>query len=129
MEKAYTLREIKADDIFLMLRVIKKIGLKEAKACFESEDVKKAIAAMSAGQEVTDVSSVGMAVMLEIADVLISHLPDCKDDLYKLLEALSGMSAAEIADLPMATFIDMVMDVIKKDEFKDFFQRVVGSKN
>ena len=38
-EKAYTLREMTADDVFPMVKIISGIGLKEFKAAFEAEDV------------------------------------------------------------------------------------------
>lgn len=128
MDKVYTLRALQSDDLFLMLKVINKIGIKEIKKCFESEAVVKAITAMTDGKKVKDTATVGMTVMLEIADVLARNLPACRDELYQLLATLSGMTEAEIAKLPMLTMIDMVMDVVKKKEFADFFQHLFGSR-
>ena len=128
MNKVYTLRALQSDDLFLMLKVINKIGIKEIKKCFESEAVVKAITAMTDGKKVKDTATVGMTVMLEIADVLARNLPACRDELYQLLSTLSGMTEAEIAKLPMLTMIDMVMDVVKMQEFADFFQRLFGSR-
>lgn len=127
MNKVYTLRALQSDDLFLMLKVINKIGFKEIKKCFESETVVKAITAMTDGKKVKDTATVGMTVMLEIADVLARNLPACRDELYQLLSTLSGMTVEEIAKLPMLTMVDMVMDVIKMQEFADFFQRLFGS--
>lgn len=127
MNKVYTLRALQSDDLFLMLKVINKIGIKEIKKCFESEAVVKAITAMTDGKKVKDTAAVGMTVMLEIADVLARNLPACRDELYQLLSTLSGMTVEEIAKLPMLTMIDMVMDVINMQEFADFFQRLFGS--
>ncbi len=128
MNKVYTLRALQSDDLFLMLKVINKIGIKEVKKCFESEAVVKAITAMTDGKKVKDTATVGMTVMLEIADVLARNLPACRDELYQLLSTLSSMTVEEIAKLPMLTMVDMVMDVIKMQEFADFFQRLFGSR-
>lgn len=132
MNKVYTLRALQSDDLFLMLKVINKIGIKEIKKCFESEAVIKAISSVAGdkkGEDVdNDVATVGMTVMLEIADVFARNLPACRDELYQLLSTLSGMTVEEIARLPMLTMIDMVMDVIKMQEFADFFQRLFGSR-
>lgn len=49
--------------------------------------------------------------------------------IYQLLSGLSGMNKKEIAALPMNVFLSMIIDVIKKEEFKDFFQDVVGLFN
>lgn len=59
--------------------------------------------------------------------MIVSKLPDCKTDLYSFLASLSGMKEKDIAELSMVTFYDMLIDVFKKEEFKDFFQRLVGS--
>lgn len=123
-EKAYTLREMTADDIFPMCRIISGIGMKEFKAAFETDDVKAAIAAMTDGKtegKEPDALAVGITVAVSLADVLFSNLPKCKDSIYKLLSGLSGMSAKDIAALPMPVFMNMVVDTIKKEEFKDFF--------
>ena len=132
MNKVYMLRALQSDDLFLMLKVINKIGIKEIKKCFESEAVIKAISSVAGdkkGEDVdNDVATVGMTVMLEIADVFARNLPACRDELYQLLSTLSGMTVEEIARLPMLTMVDMVMDVIKMQEFADFFQRLFGSR-
>lgn len=127
-ERNYTLRDLKSDDIFLVVGIINKIGIKEMKSCFESQDVRKAISGAAGGEE-ADLSSVGVTVMLEIASLILAHLPDCKKEIYALLAELSGMNQAEIAELPFRTFVRMVKDVIRKDEFKDFFQDAFGSQD
>ena len=107
-----------------MFKIISGIGLKEFKAAFESDDVKAAIAAMTgekAEGEKPDAAAIGITIAVNIADVIFSNLPKCKADIYKLLSGLSGMSAKDIAALPMPVFMNMVVDTIKKEEFKDFF--------
>ena len=34
---------------------------------------------------------------------------------------ISGMSKDDIRNLPISTFTEMIIDVVKKEEFKDFF--------
>lgn len=126
-EKKYTLRGLTAEDVFPMFKIISGIGIKEFKSCFESEEVREAIKGMTSGTEEgkeTDASAIGIMVAVDIASVVFSNLPKCKDDIYQLLSGLSGISKKEIAALPMNVFLGMVIDVIKKDEFKDFFQDV-----
>lgn len=124
-EKAYTLRELTADDVFPMFKIISSIGLKEFKAAFEADDVKAALASMTGSEnegEKPNAAAIGITIAVNIADVIFSNLPKCKDDIYKLLSGLSGKSVKEIAALPMAEFMNMVVDTIKQEEFKDFFQ-------
>ena len=124
--KAYELRELTADDMFPMFQIISKIGIKEFKSCFDSENVRKLVADMSSGESGDDLkTSVGVALAVDLASVILSNIGNCKDDIYQLLAQLSGMKAKDIAKLPMGTFVGMIVDVIKKKEFSDFFQDVV----
>lgn len=123
-EKAYELRKLTADDIFPMVKIISKIGLKEFKSCLSSDSVKTAIAEMANGNEGANIETVGIGVALDFAGIVFEHLPECRDDIYNLLSSLSGMKKDRIAALSMATFMEMVVDVIRKEEFKDFFQAV-----
>jgi len=120
--KEYTLRSLKASDLFMMTKIINKIGIKEVKDCFNSPDVKKAIS----GAETEDVTAVGMQVMLELASVVVSNLSECEMEIYQFLASLAGTNPGEIRELPVNTFIDMILEVFRKEEFTDFFQRVVG---
>lgn len=124
-EKSYTLRGLKAEDLFLVVKIVNKIGLKQLKTCFDLPDVKAAIAQAAGGKE-EDLSAVGMMIMLEISGTILEHLPESKNEIYALLSSLSGMDAKDIAQLPSGTFTKMIMDVVRKDEFKDFFRDVFG---
>ena len=125
--KGYELRDLIADDMFPMFQIISKIGIREFKSCFESENVKKLVAEMASGKVSQDElkATVGVTVAIDLASVILSNLAKCKEDIYQLLSQLSGMSVKEIGKLPMMTFMGMVIDVIKKREFADFFQEVV----
>lgn len=120
--KPYTLRNLTADDVFPMLQIINKIGFKEFKGCFNSPDVQTAITkAMNGEQDKEALVSIGVAVGIDIASVIIANVERCKPDLYKLLSGLSGMTTEDVGKLPMMTFFEMIVDIVKKDEFKDFF--------
>lgn len=124
--KAYELRRLTAEDVFPMFQIISKIGIKEFKNCFESPEVMQIIQGAASGKKGKDEvqTSVGMAVAFDLAGIIVSNLASCKNDIYQFLAQLSGMTTKEIAGLPMMTFFEMIIDVIKKEEFKDFFQVV-----
>lgn len=131
IDKTYELRELQADDLFIVINIVNKIGIKEFKACFESEEVKTAVLNMakdkenSEADESTDVVSIGIAVALDIATILLVNIGKCKNDIYALLANLSGLTVGDIAKLPVKTFTGMVIDLVKKEEFADFFQDAV----
>lgn len=120
---AYELRSLKAEDMFPMFNILSKIGIKEFKHCFEDPAIQNAIARTAAGEE-SEASAVGMTVVFDVAGILMENLPKAKEDIYLLLSQLSGISKKDIADLPMIVFTQMIVDVIRKEEFKDFFQVV-----
>ena len=127
-EKTYTLRGLTAEDVFPMLKIISGIGLKEFKSCFESDELKSAIRNMTAKEESAeiDTAAFGLMVAADVASIIFANLQKCKDDIYQLLSGLSGMSKKEIAGLPMNVFLSMIVDVVRKEEFKDFFKDAAG---
>lgn len=134
IDKTYELRNLEADDLFIMINIVNKIGIKEFKACFESDEVKTAVLNMAKKtdeseaaetDENADVVSIGVSVAFDIATILLANIGKCKNDIYALLANLSGMKAGDIARLPAKTFTSMVVDLVKKEEFADFFQDAV----
>lgn len=131
IDKTYELRELQADDLFVIINIVNKIGIKEFRACFESEEVKAAVLNMieqkedGEADESADVVSIGIGVALDIATILLTNISKCKNDIYTLLANLSGMTTGDIAKLPMKTFTAMVIDLVKQEEFADFFQDAV----
>ena len=91
----FELRKLTADDIFPMFKIISKIGIREFKSCFDSPEVRKAIASIASGEEGADVNAVGLTVALDVASLLVEHLPDCKEDIYQFLAQVSGKTKSQ----------------------------------
>lgn len=120
--EATRLRDLEAGDIFKMVAVIKAIGLKEFKGVFEREDVQSAIAAAQLDGEDGEIAlnAIGMAVMIEVADVLVENIGNAEGQIYALLASLSGMTAQEVSKLPLGEFVGMLRELFGKREFADF---------
>jgi len=133
IEKKYELRALKASDFFLVTRILSKIGVKECKQCIDSVEIKNAVRDMVSkqGDKIADadVASIGMSVVFDIAGVVLEHMESCEKDIYMLLSRLSGLKVTEIADLPMAEFGEMVIEVVKHEGFRDFFTAVFKQFN
>lgn len=123
-KKAYELRALGAKDVFTMARIINKVGIKNLKKCFASEELKNLIGGISEEEKEKDknVTAVGMAVAFDVADVLLEHLPECEKELYAFLSDLSGIKVTQLQTVAPATFLEMIIDVTQKPEFKDFFE-------
>lgn len=117
VEKEYTLRDLEAEDLFMMTKIISAIGINEFKGCFQSDAVKKA----ALGEGGMSVKTIGFEVFFEAANVIIKNLHLCKEDLYIFLSSLSGIEVDQIRKMKAIKFIRMVKDLVKKEEFKDFF--------
>lgn len=129
-EKPYTFRKLSSPDVFHMFRIISKIGVNEFTACFEKDVIKKMIAKLTGNknedesEEGQSASIVGISVALEIANVIFMNIPKCESDIYTLLSQTSNLSVDEVKELDFVTFTEMVIDFIKKEEFKDFIKVV-----
>ena len=134
--KPYTFRTLGGEDVFLMFRIIGKIGVKEFNACFEHDGIKHLVAAMMGekltkandveGEEETSYSVTYITVILEVADVIFRNLPKCESEVFQMLSQTSDLSVAQVKKLSLAQFTQMVIDFIKKEEFRDFIEVVSG---
>lgn len=133
-ETTYELRELKSSDMFVMFSILNKIGFKEFKDALTRENIENVVKSF-VSQKVEEggandneevATYVGFSIVTKILEIVVRNLPSCEQDVYKLLSNLSGMTMKKISDLPMVTFTQMIVDVIKKDEFKDFFKVVSG---
>ena len=124
-EPVYTFRRLNSTDSFLMFRISGKIGVNEFTACFEKDTVKQMIATVTGdGSKDNATAMVGISVMLEVANVIISNIPKCEADIYQMLSQTSNLSVKQVKELDFVTFTEMVIDFVKKDEFKDFIKVV-----
>ena len=119
--KAYALRNLEAKDIAPMASILSKIGINEFKYCFSPTDMKSLMDGKTTEESI---AAVGAAVMFEMAGVILGNYERCQNDIFRFLSSLSGMDMKQIESLPIDTFTEMVIDVVKKEEFKDFMRVV-----
>lgn len=139
VEKPYTFRPLQAEDSFLMFKIIKAIGIKEFKACFENGGIQEMVAQLMESAPKEDeqgneqnneqgddsgIVKAGIAVFLDIADVIIGNLPKCENEIFQMLANTSNMSEKAIRKMGFADFFGMIIDFIKKEEFRDFIKVV-----
>jgi hypothetical protein len=137
----YEFRTLEATDVFLMFQIINKIGIKEFQKVLENDDIEKAIMKFfntnstktmtdtdnTDNDHTDDYGNVGRVVIssvFEIADIIFRNVPKCEKDIYQMLSNVSNLSVDEVKKLDMVTFLQMIIDFVKKDEFKDFIMVV-----
>lgn len=134
-ETTFELRELKSSDIFPMFKIMGKIGFKDLKDRLTPDKVKE-LTSMFKQDETADADQkesvdadeqmmfIGFNVIFEVVEIIMNNLPNCEQEIYSFLAGLSGMKVKEVANLPLATFTEMIVEVLKKEEFKDFFKAV-----
>ena len=113
---AYELRTLTSQDIFPICGILRKIGIKEIKGIFSSSEIADLV---KGGKP--DASAIGMSIAFDMAGLLISNLPACENEVYAFASSVSGIRKEELRAMPMADFLELVIAIIKKDEFRDFF--------
>ena len=122
MEKVYTFRKLNSTDVFLMFKIISKIGFNDIAKSFDKDNVRGMIEQSKGAENAT--TMLGISVILEIANILISNLPKCEAEIYEMLSNTSNLTVEQVKELDFAIFTEMVIDFIKKEEFKDFIKVV-----
>ena len=124
-EKVYIFRQLEAKDVFPMFKILGKIGINEFTECFGKEAVQKMLNTATGEGGMKELQTmVGASVILEMVNVIIGNLPKCEQEIYQLLSSTSNLTVDQVKKLGFATFFEMVIDFIKKDEFKDFIKVV-----
>lgn len=125
----FELRTLKSDDLFPMFAILSKIGFKDLKEIITPDKIKDMKSMISQKDddedENTDATTMlGVSVVMEVVSIIMKNLPSCKNEIYTFLSGLSGMKVKEIGNLDMVTFTEMIVAVVQKQEFRDFFKVV-----
>ena len=120
--KKWQFRQLKSTDIFLMLPVLKKIGINNLRKMISGDIIKDIVADKKAEGYDSQVEAATFGAMLEFAQVLIEGLDGCEDQLFRLLANTSNLTVEEIGELSLVELPLMIIDFVKKDEFKDFLK-------
>ena len=60
---------------------------------------------------------------MSIATVIVENLPSVENDLYNFMGSVANIKAKDVAKLEIGDFMDLLVTIIQKEEFKDFFKR------
>lgn len=111
VERPYTLRRLKDKDLFPLLRILKKIGLKNFKEAFmQVADGKKTL------------KEIGALAVLDMADLFIGNIDRCEEDIYELWSDISGLTKEEINNLEFGTLPLMIYDSFSEVKDTSFFK-------
>ena len=121
----YQLRKLTSDDIFPMVKIVSLIGFKEFKNALDPKLVSSFID--KSGEKTRDklATAIGINATFEVAGIIMENLNKCKKEIYEFLASVSGLEEEKLKkELSPAEFLRLIIDVIEKEEFKDFFKVV-----
>lgn len=111
LEKPYTLRDLKDRDLFPLLQILKKIGIK---------DFKDAFFQVASGEK--SLKEVGVLATIDMADIMIGNLGKAEEEIYSLWADISGIPAEEIKEMEFGTLPMMIVDTFKGVKNATFFK-------
>lgn len=119
----YEMRNLQATDIFSVVKILNGIGLNNVKEAIDFEEINNIRKGMTEGNADVITSQVGLKVVMSIATVILENLPKVENDLYTFVGSVIGVKAKDVAKMDMGEFMDVLITIIQKEEFKDFFKR------
>ena len=123
----YNMRNLQATDIFSVVKILNGIGLKNIKESIDFEEINKIRKGMTEDNAEDNsekvYSQVGVKVVMSIATVILENLPKIENDLYTFVGSVIGIKTKDVAKMDIGEFMDVLITIIRKEEFKDFFKR------
>lgn len=119
--RVYTLRKLDAQDIAPLANIISKIGFRQFKECFDTEDSKKAL---EEGE--INLEKLGVGIAFDIAGIVIMNIPKCIDEVFAFIASLTGFDIEDVKKLDLDVVTEIIIEIFQKEEFKKVFK--VASK-
>ena len=111
IERPYTLRKFKDGDLWPLLQILKKIGIKDCKEAFMQ---------VASGEKT--VKDIGILAAFDLADILIGNLTKVEEEVYSLYSEMSGIAADDIKSMEFGTLPLMIMDSFNEVKNTSFFK-------
>ena len=117
------LRRLQATDLFSMVKILNGIGLKNFKDVIDTDKIKEMRKSINDDNAEQVVSDIGMNVVMSVLSVILENLPSVETDLYNFVGIVANMKAKDVAKMDIGDFMDLLISIAQKEEFKDFFKR------
>ena len=117
------LRRLQATDLFSMVKILNGIGLKNFKDVIDTDKIKEMRKSINDDNAEQVVSDIGMNVVMSVLSVILENLPSVETDLYNFIGSVANMKAKDVAKMDIGDFMDLLISIAQKEEFKDFFKR------
>ena len=139
MSKKYEFRKLNSRDLFMIIKLVKKIGLDNFSKVLEKGNIKEIVdkftgketktttkTSKKAKNKETEYYQVGLAIGLEAGQVVIERLNECEDEIFEILSKTSNLEMKDLEEMPIDEFIEMIFDFVKLEDFQKLFQKAVS---
>lgn len=117
------LRRLQATDLFGMVKILNKIGLKNVKDAIDVNEIKDMAKSMNDDNKAQVMSDIGINVVMSALTVVLENLPSVEADLHNFVGSVANMKAKDVAKMDIGEYMDLLIAIAQKEEFKDFFSR------
>lgn len=114
------IRGLKATDLGAVCKIISAIGIREFKSCFDAEHLQSVVS-----ENNSDATAVGMSMIFDIAGIIISNIPKAESEIQSFIASLTGLKLADVKEMAFADYGEVIMKIVMKDDFRDFFGRAI----
>ena len=111
VERSYTLRRLVDRDLFPILGILGEVF---------PDDLAKTFVQLSTKEKT--VQEVGATAVLKMVLAVLKNMDKVQDDVYALLSDVSGIPAAEIAEMEFGTTPMMIWDIVSNEKNNGFFK-------
>lgn len=129
IKNKFELRKLKSSDLFKIVNIISKIGLKKIKDCIFEENNSKTIKDLkkSINEENKDkiANEIGSHIMISVGIIILENLENIEKDLYVFTGSMCGKEPKEIEELNPNDFLELLISISEMDDFKDFFSQAL----
>ena len=129
VERPYNLRKLQDDDLWPLLQLFRKLGIKDAKDTyakykdsvkFNPADYATEEEAKQALEELQEKK--GMEIIFDLAEYVISKMDTHKDAVYEFYSGMSGIPADDIKKMEFGTLPLMIYDSFNGVKNTAFFK-------
>lgn len=118
----YNFRQLNSTVIFPVCNIISKIGIRELKSCFDSQNI--SAFAQKGKMSKNAMMALGASVAFDIAGVIFANMQKCENEIFTFLASVTDLTDEELRTMPPADFANIVVEFFKKEELQDFMKVV-----
>ena len=111
MERPYTLRRLVDRDLFPILGIMGEVF---------PDDLAKVFVQLTTKEKT--VQEVGATAVLKMVLAVLKNMDKVQEDVYALLSDVSGIPAADIAEMEFGTTPMMIWDIVSNEKNNGFFK-------